>query len=178
MAKQDLYSVLGVTQTATTSEIKRAYRAIARECHPDIVGSDTVQLARFNAVTEAYDVLSDPVKRRIYDHGFQPASSIEALLLDRPIGQNFVEQMLPSAPMSKQGGVDAVIVLALSPELLEEGGSIAWPEYTADGRVDAMASFQVPTGADKLPWCLLPGLGAPGRNGGDPGDLYVLVFPA
>lgn len=178
MANQDLYSELGVDRTATAAEIKRAYRAVARVCHPDVAGGDQVKLARFKATSQAYEILSDPAKRRIYDHGFQPASSIEALLLDRPIGRNFVDQMLPSAPMSKQDGVDAVIVLALPPEMLEEGGSIVWPEYTADGRIDAMASFQVPAGADKLPWCKLAGLGAPGRNGGDPGDLYVLVIPA
>lgn len=178
MAKQDLYSALGVDRTATPAEIKRAYRAIARECHPDIVGSDADQLARFQTATEAYDVLSDPMKRRIYDHGFQPASSIEALLLDRPIGSTLVGLSLPSAPMAKQGGVDAVIVMALPAAMLEEGGSIAWPEYTADGRIEAIASFQVPAGANKLPWCRLAGLGAPGRNGGDPGDLYVLVVPA
>ena len=63
----DFYEALGVSQDATPEEIKRAYRKLARTHHPDIAGEDGAE--RFKEVTAAYDVLSDPEKRRQYDAG-------------------------------------------------------------------------------------------------------------
>ncbi len=177
MSNRDLYEVLGIPPSATTAEIKRAYRAIARKCHPDMAGSDRQAAARFKEASEAYEVLGDANRRAVYDRGFQPADSLAALLLDRPIGSRLVDLMLPSAPKAKQNGVDAVLILEVPEAVLRDGGSLLWPEYRADGRVEAVAQFQVPAGANDRPWCRLPGLGAEGRNGGDPGDLYVLVIP-
>jgi molecular chaperone DnaJ len=62
----DLYGVLGVHRDATEDEIKRAYRQLARELHPD-VNNDPEAEQRFKEVTAAYDTLSDPVRRRQYD---------------------------------------------------------------------------------------------------------------
>ena len=63
----DHYEVLGVARTATQDEIKRAYRRLAREHHPDANSGDPVSEERFKAITHAYDVLSDPQKRQSYD---------------------------------------------------------------------------------------------------------------
>lgn len=60
------YVVLDVDVDADQAAIKKAYRRLARELHPD-VNPDPADLARFKEVTEAYAVLSDPAKRRIYD---------------------------------------------------------------------------------------------------------------
>src|SRR4249919_1511945 len=78
--ERDYYDVLGVRRDAGDAEIKRAFRALARELHPDV--SDTPQAdERFREVAEAYEVLSDPEKRATYDRyghaglrhgGFQP----------------------------------------------------------------------------------------------------------
>jgi len=66
MASQDFYQVLGVPRNADQDEIQRAYRKLARTYHPD-VNSDPGAEDRFKAISEAYDVLSDPQTRRRYD---------------------------------------------------------------------------------------------------------------
>ena len=63
----DHYEVLGVSRTASQDEIKRAYRKLAREHHPDANSGDPAAEERFKEITHAYDVLSDPQKRQHYD---------------------------------------------------------------------------------------------------------------
>jgi molecular chaperone DnaJ len=68
MAK-NYYDILGVSRDATSEEIKKAFRLIARSTHPDANPGDPVSEARFRDAAEAYEVLSDPDRRRRYDRG-------------------------------------------------------------------------------------------------------------
>ena len=65
--KRDYYEVLGVAKTATDEEIKKAYRKLAKQYHPDLNPDNPEAEAKFKEVNEANDVLSDPQKRAKYD---------------------------------------------------------------------------------------------------------------
>src|SRR5438552_16549100 len=64
---KDYYSTLGVAKTATSKELKQAYRKLARKHHPDVNPGDKSAEARFKEINEAYEVLGDPAKRKKYD---------------------------------------------------------------------------------------------------------------
>lgn len=84
---KDYYVILGVSKTATPEEIKQAFRKLARKYHPDVNPNNKQAEARFKEVNEAYEVLSDPDKRRKYDQfgqywkqaegGFHPGAGVD-----------------------------------------------------------------------------------------------------
>jgi len=76
--KRDYYEVLGIGKNATEAEIKKAYRRLAKQHHPDMNSGDKTSEAKFKEVNEAYEVLSDPQKKARYDQfghaGTDPSS--------------------------------------------------------------------------------------------------------
>src|SRR5512139_2889262 len=69
--QEDYYAILGVPRNAKEPEIKKAYRRLARKNHPDDNPGDKSAEERFKRIEQAYDVLSDPKKRAVYDqYGF------------------------------------------------------------------------------------------------------------
>ncbi len=65
--KRDLYAALGLARDADEEKIRKTYRHLARRCHPDVNPGDAAAEERFKEISEAYAVLSDPEKRRLYD---------------------------------------------------------------------------------------------------------------
>src|SRR3954466_9849391 len=63
----DFYKALGVSDKATVDEIKKAYRKLAKQNHPDSTGGDKAKESRFKDISNAYDVLGDTKKKKLYD---------------------------------------------------------------------------------------------------------------
>src|ERR1700692_4620947 len=73
--RPDYYKTLGVDKKATAEEIKKAYRKLARQYHPDRNPDDKQSESRFKDISQAYDVVGDPEKRKQYDSASGPFSS-------------------------------------------------------------------------------------------------------
>ncbi len=95
MAKKDYYQILGVKKDAKADEIKKAYRRLARKHHPDVNPNDKVSEDKFKEVQEAYDVLSDDKKRKVFDRFGYYSDNLDA---DSPFAQG--------APGGGGGGFD------------------------------------------------------------------------
>ena len=67
MEYRDYYGTLGVPRDASQADLKKAFRKLARKHHPDVNKGDAESERRFKEVNEAYDVLSDTEKRKLYD---------------------------------------------------------------------------------------------------------------
>lgn len=194
LAYTDYYEVLGVPRDADQDAIRRAYRKLARRYHPDL-NSDSDAEDRFKVVGEAYEVLSDAEKRERYDRlganwrqqekeapdanfdefftrqGFEGDDDrvefsddlFERLFGDRARGGS---AWRTSGPLR---GLDREALLELSLEEALEGGR---RRLTLDHR-EIEVNF--PAGVRDGQLIRLAGQGAPGRDGGPPGDLYLRI---
>jgi DnaJ-class molecular chaperone len=74
--EKDFYKVLGVDKKAAADEIKRKYRNLVKDLHPDTNHGDSAKEEKFKAVSEAYEILSDPKKRAEYDEARTLANAL------------------------------------------------------------------------------------------------------
>jgi molecular chaperone DnaJ len=186
--EKDFYKILGVGKSASADEIKKKYRSLARELHPDKTKGDTAMEEKFKAVSEAYDILSDGKKRAEYD---QARDMFERGGFRAPQGgQNF------------QGGDFSDIFGGGNPQdifanLFGGGGrrgprkgqdlqteaTITFKEaafgttlelrLSADGGPSQTISARVPAGVNDGAKIRVKGKGSKGEAG--PGDLFILL---
>ena len=132
--ESDYYELLGVSRTASDADIKRAFRTLARELHPDVSGEPDAA-ARFRDVAEAYEVLSDPERRATYDRfgkaglrrgGFEPAFTDFGSLSDI-FAAFFGEDLVGGARQRPQRGGDVQAVVEIDLEEAFAGATVTVP---------------------------------------------------
>jgi len=174
----DYYELLGVERGASEAEVKRAFRKVARELHPDVNAHDPQAEEKFKAAAEAYEVLSDPEQRQVYDRfghdglrqgGFPPGGgagfgSIEDLL-GAVFGGAFGFEVR-RGPMRGQDLMHAVEITAVQAML---GASVKIPSHEGEREIE------LPSGVQHGTQFALRGHGLPGANGGPPGDLRIVI---
>jgi len=118
---RDYYSILGVKRNATLDDIKKAYKKLARENHPDKNPNDTEAETRFKEASEAYETLSDPEKRSAYNNKINFSTDFnrwgQAFNRKKSDAASFNSTMKPEPPK----GNDLKISLALTLEEIYEG---------------------------------------------------------
>lgn len=163
------YDVLGVARNATPQDIKKAYRRLAAENHPDRHPDDPTFEARFKEVSEAYEVLRDTRKRRRYDRQFEPIESVLGFFQLNVDAQSVLDLLREHAPVESQRGADVLMVVEVSSAILERGGMVS---LTIPGKQESFL-LRAPQGETLA---RLPHLGADGAKGGEPGDLWIKLI--
>ncbi len=192
MPNQNYYDVLGVQRKASQAEIKKAYRKLARQYHPDVNKDDPQAEVKFKAVNEAHEVLSDPEKRALYD---QYGSQWNQVGAGQPYQQqtytqtanpqdfgafrDIFEGMFGASfdGFNNQGyreqqfaGQDIEYPVDVTLEEAFHGTtrSLRWE----DGRV---IEAKIPAGVHDRSTVRLRGQGEHGYNGGPAGDLFLRI---
>jgi curved DNA-binding protein len=201
MKYKDYYKALGLERTASTEDVKKAYRKLAHQYHPD-VSKDPQGEEKFKEIAEAYATLKNPEKREEYDNlGKHPAGESftpppqwqqqygagaaafddvdlsDLLNAFRSGGRQGRAHANPARP-----GEDYTVTVPVSLENIHHGGAtdvaLELPEYDAHGlphRVPRTFRVTIPKGAAQGQRLRLAGKGGPGIHGGKPGDLYIVL---
>lgn len=185
----DYYKILGVDKKASEDDIKKAYRKLARKLHPDLNPNDKDAHQKFQQINEANEVLSDPEKRKKYDQygkDWQHADQFEQQRKSQDRSQysggqqfsggddsdfsSFFESMFGGSGRGRQTkfkGQDYSAELKLN---LTDVTETHQHTLTVNGK---NIRITIPAGIENGQVIKLTGYGAPGVNGGPPGDLYI-----
>ncbi len=173
--KRDYYVILGVSREATDAEIKRAFRELARQHHPDVNPEDGGE--RFREINEAYAVLSDRDARTRYDRWGHPDDGASGLSAVVDAAQDIINDVFRRR-RAKQKGRDVRYTLEVTFEEAAFGAhkTITLPPSAADPASRAReTTIIVPPGMKDGTVKTLRGEGEPGRGGAIAGDLHVLI---
>ncbi|MBO4981813.1 MAG: DnaJ domain-containing protein [Lachnospiraceae bacterium] len=199
MAKRDYYDVLGINRSADEKEIKRAYRKLAKKYHPDINPGDKQAEQKFKELTEAYNVLSDAEKKKLYDRygfeafeeGFRPGQDqsgdmgdmgdifgdIFGDLFHGNGGSGFRFRTGGFGGTFRQRGADARADIRISFDEAVFGCDKVFQIREENGKVSSL-QVHIPAGIDEGQSVRLKGKGEPGIGGGAAGDLMLKVHIA
>lgn len=184
---KDYYVVLGVGRNATQKEIKDTYRKLARKYHPDANNSSKETEEKFKEVSEAYEVLKDPKKRKEYDEMGRFFGGSNAGFDPRSAGFN------PGGANQQgfsYGGLGDIFDLfgpgagAQRAEMRPKGEDITYNVHlTFDEALNGKTvqiqprteTVKIPPGVADGSKIKFKGRGQPGQNGGPPGDLYIVT---
>ena len=179
--EKDYYAILGVDKKADAATIKKSYRALARELHPDKTKGDKKLEDRFKEVSEAYEILSDDKKRAEYDQARQMFQSGAF----RGGGQQFsgdfsdlfsnggdIFSSLFGGGRRPRKGQDLQTEISLSFRDSLFGKEVDL-KLSGQGNSAQTITVRIPAGVSDGAKVRIKGRGAPGEAG--PGDLYVLV---
>ncbi|MCF6271717.1 MAG: J domain-containing protein [Rhodobacteraceae bacterium] len=193
--QDSLYKTLGVSKTATQSDIKKAYRKLMKELHPDLNPGDSKAETRFKKVTAANDIIGDEEKRKRYDAG-----EIDATGNETP-QQQYYRQYADGRgqnPYQGQAGYqDAGDMGDIFSQMFNrrQGGaqqafkgqdrrynmSVAFMDAALGGKKQvtmadgASLNISIPKGIESGKTIRLKGKGEPGHNGGPAGDALIQV---
>ena len=192
MSKRDVYEVLGVSRTASTEEIRKSYKKLARKFHPDVKPADPDAETKFAEITEAWDVLGDEQKRKQYDQfghvargaGGNPFQGFGGgggqFDLDDILGGMFGGGAMGGgrrrSPPRAQKGQDVRAEITVPFTVAIEGGEHGLSVQT--GTKTERLTVKVPAGIEEGQTIRLSGQGQPGSGGGPAGDLLVTVHVA
>lgn len=169
------YELLGVPEHATVQEIRDAYRKIALRCHPDRAEGSPENESLFHEATTAYRLLSDPEKRRRYDIENGLVDSVADLFSRHRVGKAAMKAMLPSAKNAPRAGRTLLrtVVVQAKGSGPEGAGRIGISAGAARLRP---VSIEAPPAGSPVSWYQIDGLGEPGKNGGEPGSLWLMIL--
>jgi len=187
--EKDFYKILGVDKKSTADEIKKKYRSLARDLHPDKTSGDAALEEKFKAVSEAYDILSDPKKRAEYD---EARSLFERGGFRAPTGggnyqggdfsdifgggnpQDIFANLFGGAGM-RRGPRKGQDLQTESTITFKESifGTTLDLKLSTDGRAAQSITARVPAAVNDGAKIRVKGKGAPGEGG--PGDLFILL---
>jgi curved DNA-binding protein len=169
----DFYEVLGVPHNASAEDIQRAYRQLARRHHPDVNREPGTE-ERFKAITEAYDTLSDPARRRKYDQvpagASGPWASAPSVDFEDLLGSLFGERTADGFGRGPVRGADTEAEL---PVTLEE--AFHGTRRRIDRGQGRHVDVTIPPGVVDGQRIRLAGQGSGGMRGGPAGDLYLVA---
>ncbi len=190
----DYYKTLGVGKNATVDEIKKAYRKLARQHHPDVNPNDKEAGKRFQQINEANEVLSDPEKRKKYDQygkDWKHAEQFEQARKQQQAGGNpfnregrsysyssngdedysdFFSSMFGNHGGGRQTKFKGQDIKASLPLNLSQAYTTHKQTFTVN---EKNIRITIPAGIENGQEIKLPGYGSAGANGGPNGDLYI-----
>lgn len=189
----DYYKILGIGKTATLSDIKNAYRKLARKYHPDLNPNDKDAKVNFQQINEANSVLSDPEKRKKYDQygkDWQHAEQFENAKQSQDQSSNYREQKY-SGPKSEGDFSDFFESMFGGAANAGRSRQVRFrgEDYNAQLQLNLIDTFKnhqqtltvngeniritIPAGIENGQTIKITGHGGQGINGGPNGDLYI-----